>query len=133
MRTKYARKLSFFLWCGCYMYNYWGASTTDVMLAEKVWEPIQKHSRYETASNAFQSKTWKTCGNAVPTRSHPATPLDSKHTGLCEPFWSIRLNCRRSSKCCTYCKQRCAAVLAHTHGCHIKKRNGKPVMHQKIS
>jgi len=35
------------------MYNYWGASTTDVALAEKVWEPIQKHSRYETASNAF--------------------------------------------------------------------------------
>jgi len=26
-----------------------------------------------------------------------------------------------------------AAVLAHTQGCHIKKRNGKLVMHQRVS
>ena len=39
----------------------------------------------------------------------------------------------RSSKWCTHCKHRCAAVLAHIQGCHIKKRNGKQEMHQKGS
>jgi len=31
----------------------------------------------------------------------------------------------RSSKWCTHCKHRCAAPLAHTQDCHIKKRNWK--------
>ena len=39
----------------------------------------------------------------------------------------------RRSKWCTYCKHRCAAVLAHTQDCHIKKRNGKPMIHQKVT
>jgi len=56
-------------------------------------------------------------------------------TGVCKPLWSIRLQCQklRNSKWCTYCKHSCAAVLAHTQGCHIKKRNGKLVMHQEVS
>ena len=29
-------------------------------------------------------------------------------------------------------KHRCAVELAHTQGCHIQKRNGKLVMHQKV-
>jgi len=32
------------------------------------------------------------------------------------------------------CKHRCVAVLVHTQeGCHIKKRNRKLVIHQKVS
>jgi len=36
---------------------------------------LPKNSQFETASNAFQSKTWKKCGNAVPTRSRYFTSL----------------------------------------------------------
>jgi len=41
---------------------------------------------------------------------------DRTDTGLRERLWSIRLNCQkwRSSIWCTYCKHRCAAVVAHT-------------------
>jgi len=39
----------------------------------------------------------------------------------------------RNSKRCTHCKQRCAAMLAHTQACHIKKWNGKLVMHASKS
>jgi len=56
----------------------------------------------------------------------------STDTGLCEPLWSICRNWRSSIRC-TFFKHRCAAALAHTQDCHIKKRNGKPVMHQKVS
>ena len=52
----------------------------------------------------------------------------------CGPLWSIRLNCQlTNSKWCTYCKYRFADVLAHTQSCHIKKWNGKLVMHQIVS
>jgi len=39
----------------------------------------------------------------------------------------------RSSKWCTYCKHKCAAVPAYIQLCHTKKQNGKLVMHQKVS
>jgi len=57
------------------------------------------------------------------------------NTGLYEPLSSIRLNCQlwRSSKWSTYCKRRCAAALAHAQDRHIKKRNGRLVMHQEVS
>jgi len=35
-----------------------------------VWERT-KNSHFKIASISFQRKTWKRCGNAVPTRSHP--------------------------------------------------------------
>jgi len=34
----------------------------------------KKTSHFRTASNSFLSKTWKQCGNAIPTRSSPTTP-----------------------------------------------------------
>jgi len=34
-----------------------------------------RNSHFETASNSFRNETWKRCGNAVPTRSRPTTPL----------------------------------------------------------
>jgi len=38
---------------------------------------------------------------------------DRTDTGLCEPLWSIRLNCQwLSSKRSTFGKHRCATVLA---------------------
>jgi len=33
---------------------------------------------------------------------------------------------------CSYYKQRCAVVLTHTQGRHIKKGNGKLVMLEKV-
>ena len=47
----------------------------DVVPTKRVWERTQKNSHFKTTSNSFQSKTWKRCGNAVPTRSRPTTPL----------------------------------------------------------
>jgi len=37
-------------------------------------ERIQKNCHFKTVSNAFQSKTWKRCGNAVFTCSPPLRP-----------------------------------------------------------
>jgi len=38
------------------------------MLTKKVWERTRKTSHFETASNSFQSKTWKRC---VPNPQQP--------------------------------------------------------------
>jgi len=45
------------------------------VLTKKVWERTEKISHFKTASNSFQRKTWKGCGNAVPTCSRPTTPF----------------------------------------------------------
>ena len=45
------------------------------MLTKEVWERTQKTSHFKTPLNSYQSKTWKRCENAVPTRSRPTTPL----------------------------------------------------------
>jgi len=47
----------------------------DVVLAKKVWERIQKIAIFKAASKTSSNKTWKRCGNAVPMRSRPTTPL----------------------------------------------------------
>ena len=43
----------------------------DVVLTKKLWEHTQKTSHFETASNSFQRKALKRCGNAVPTFFRP--------------------------------------------------------------
>ena len=45
------------------------------MPTKEVWECTQETSHFKAASNEFQSKIWKRCGNTVPTRSRPTTPL----------------------------------------------------------
>ena len=50
--------------------------------------------------------------------------------GLCEPLWSVRLNCQLTKLELMHilhaqvCAAHCAAVLAHTQGCHIKNETG---------
>ena len=61
----------------------------DVVLTKKVWERIQKTNHYKTASNSFQSKTWKRFGNAVPTRSRPTTLLVLKSASVSVCFRGI--------------------------------------------
>ena len=48
---------------------------------------------------------------------------DRTDTGLCELLRSIRLNCQLMTKfeMMHILQHRCAAVLAHTQDCHIKK------------
>ena len=53
----------------------WAGSYAVPSLTKTVWERIQKNSHFETASYSFQSKMWKRCRNAFPTRSRPTTPL----------------------------------------------------------
>ena len=62
---------------------------------------------------------------------------DRTHTGLCEPLWSICLNCQLMLKLeMTQIFQArvcgCINILTHIHGCLIKKRNGKLVVHACI-
>jgi len=54
-----------------------------------------------------------------------------KYTRLCEPLWSIRLNCQLMTKfemMRILQAQVYDCITAHTKGCHIKKRNEKLVM-----
>ena len=53
----------------------------DVVLTKKVWKRSQKTTDFKTASNSLWNKTWKKCGNAVPTRSRPTTPLSADAFG----------------------------------------------------
>jgi len=50
-------------------------SSRDVALTKRCGNAPTKTSHYDTASNSFQSKTWKRCWNAVLTRFRPTTPL----------------------------------------------------------
>jgi len=47
-----------------------GTETKNANLFQRF---IQKSSHFKTASNSFQSKTWKRCGNTVLTRSRSTT------------------------------------------------------------
>ena len=56
-------------------------------------------------------------------------------TGVIETFATCRwsLNVSWCMYWCSCYNQRCAATLVHTHGCHIKKRNGKLAMREQAS
>jgi len=51
------------------------SSTQGCTANKNDMETHPKNSHFKTASNSFQSKTWQKCGNTIPTRSRPTTPL----------------------------------------------------------
>jgi len=85
MRTRYTRKLSFFIIWLLYMCSYWGYR---------------------------------------------------KDAGLCEPLWSILLNCQlmmNREMMHILQAQVCGCTAFTYQGCHLNKRNRKLVIHQKVS
>jgi len=51
------------------------SAVRDVVLTKRCGNASKKWP-FWNSFNLIQNKTWKRCGNAVPTRSRPTTPLN---------------------------------------------------------